>query len=364
MSPGESVVVGLLAFRHLPVYPPPGRQLSATWNHSGGGAMVRIGYTMMGEQRSPKDLVADAVLAEAAGFDFSVISDHYHPWFDVQGHSPYTWAVLGAVAQATARMPLMTYVTCPIIRYHPAVVAQKAATVALLSDGRFTLGVGAGEQLNEHVVGRGWPPVDVRHRMLAEAIDVMRLLWAGGYVTYRGEHFTVQDAKLFDLPATPPDIGVAMSGPAGCSLAGEKADLAIATEPRAELVRMFNDAGGAGKPAVAQLPVCWGPDEDKCRAFARQQFAWAATGWKVQSELPNPVNFEAATRFVREEDIAQTIPCGPSVEGIVQGVRRFVDAGFDQVALLQIGPAQREFCDFYASDLAAALRGLERQPAG
>jgi G6PDH family F420-dependent oxidoreductase len=326
--------------------------------------MVAIGYTMMCEQRSPKDLVDDLVLAERAGFDFSVISDHYHPWLEVQGHSPYAWSVLGAAAQATTRIPLMTYVTCPIVRYHPAVVAQKAATVALLSDGRFTLGLGAGEQLNEHVVGRGWPSVDVRHRMLAEAIDLIRLLWNGGYVTYRGEHFTVQDAKLFDRPATPPRIGVAMSGAASCKLAAQKADLAIATEPRAELMRMFNDAGGTGKPAVAQLPVCWGQDEGKCRAFARDQFAWAATGWKVQAELPSPVNFQAASRFVREEDIAELVPCGPSADGIVEGVRKFADAGFDQVALIQIGPAQREFCEFYATDLAGSLSELSRQPAG
>jgi G6PDH family F420-dependent oxidoreductase len=320
--------------------------------------MVAIGYSMLCEQRSPKDLVDDVVVAEQAGFDFAQISDHYHPWLDVQGHSPYAWSVLGAAAQATSRIPLMTYVTCPIIRYHPAVVAQKAATVALLSDGRFTLGVGAGEQLNEHVVGAGWPSVDVRHEMLGEAVDLIRLLWSGGYVTYHGEHFTVQDARVFDRPATPPRIGMAVSGEASCTLAGEKADLVIATEPRADLVRMFSDAGGAGKPAVAQLPVCWGPDEGKCRSLARDQFAWAATGWKVQSELPNPVNFEAASRFVREEDIAEVVPCGPSADGIAEGVRKFVDAGFDQVGLIQIGPAQHEFCEFYASDLAGTLSRL------
>lgn len=320
--------------------------------------MVAIGYTMMCEQRSPKDLVDDGVAAERSGFDFAVISDHYHPWLEVEGHSPYAWAVLGAAAQATTRIPLMTLVTCPIVRYHPAVVAQKAATVALLSEDRFTLGVGSGELLNEHVVGSGWPSVDVRHEMLSEAVDIMRRLWADGYVTYRGKHFAVQDAKLFDRPATPLRIGIAMSGKASCTLAGQKADLAIATEPRADLMRMFSDAGGAGKQGVAQLPVCWGPDEDKCRALAHDQFRFAATGWKVQTELPNPVNFDAATRFVQEEDIAQMVPCGPSVDGIVEAVTKFADAGFDQVALLQIGDQQRDFCDFYASDLGTALRGI------
>jgi G6PDH family F420-dependent oxidoreductase len=337
------------------------RRQSATQERLGpqrGGTMVAIGYTMMCEQRSPKDLVDDLVFAEQAGFDFSVISDHYHPWLEVQAHSPYAWAVLGAAAQATTRIPLMTYVTCPTIRYHPAVVAQKAATLALLSDGRFRLGLGAGEQLNEHVVGRGWPSVTTRHQMLSEAVDIIRRLWEGGYVTCRGRHFAVQDAKLFDRPATPPRLGLAASGRASCALAGQKADLLIATEPKAELVRMFGDAGGAGKPAVAQIAICWGPSEDKCRAIARDQFRWAATGWKVQAELPNPVSFDAGSRFVRNEDIAELVPCGPSVDGIVEGVGKFVEAGFDEVALLQIGDRQRELCDFYASDLAPSLRAL------
>jgi G6PDH family F420-dependent oxidoreductase len=320
--------------------------------------MAAIGYTMMCEQRSPKDLVEDLVAAERAGFDFSVISDHYHPWVEAQGHSPYTWAVLGAAANATTRIPLMTYVTCPTIRYHPAVVAQKAATVALLSDDRFILGLGAGEQLNEHVVGCGWPPANVRHELLSEAIEIIRRLWEGGYVTHRGRHFAVQDAKLFDRPTTPPRIGVAASGKESCGLAGRKADLLIATEPRPELVRMFAEAGGAGKPAVAQLAVCWGPDEGRCRALALEQFGWSPYDWKVRSELPGPVNFESASQLIREQDVARLVPCGPSAAGIVEGVRGFVDAGFNQVALIQIGGSQREFCDFYASDLAPALRDL------
>jgi G6PDH family F420-dependent oxidoreductase len=320
--------------------------------------VVAVGYTMMCEQRSPKDLVADLVHAERAGFDFSVISDHFHPWVHAQGHSGYAWSILGAAAQATERLPLMTYVTTPIIRYHPAIVAQKAATIALLSDGRFRLGLGAGEQLNEHVVGRGYPPVDVRHEMLAEAVEIIRALFGGDYVTYHGKHFAVESARLFDRPETPPAIGIAVSGRQSCALAGRLGDLVIATEPKAELVQMFAGAGGAGKPAVAQLPVCWGPDEAACRALAREQFGWAVGGWKVQAELPNPVNFEAYARFVREEDIAELVPCGPSVEGIVRGVREFVDAGFGEVALVQIGDTQAAFCDLYARELAPALRAL------
>src|SRR6478672_4911797 len=196
---------------------------------------MQIGYTMMCEQRSPKDLVEDVVLAEQAGFDFSVISDHFHPWLETQGHSPYAWSVLGAAAAKTERIGLMTYVTCPIRRYHPAVVAQKAATVALLSDGRFRLGLGAGENLNEHVTGGGWPPANTRHDMLTEAVDIIRALFDGGYVNHRGPHYEVDSAKLWDRPDQPIPIGIAVSGPQSCALAGEKADVMVAVQPDAEL---------------------------------------------------------------------------------------------------------------------------------
>ena len=223
--------------------------------------MTLIGYTMMGEQAGPKQLVRDVVLAEQAGFDFAVISDHYFPWLDSQGHAPYAWSVLGAAAQATDRIPLMTYVTCPIRRYHPAVVAQKAATMQLLSDGRFTLGLGAGENLNEHIVGGRWPLASVRHQMLAEAVQIIRALWAGGTVTYRGRHFEVESARVWDLPETAPPIGIAVSGPGSCRLAGRHADAMIATEPRAELGQLFDGAGGSGKPRIGQIALSYDPDE-------------------------------------------------------------------------------------------------------
>jgi len=320
--------------------------------------VVRIGYTMMCEQRSPADLVTDAVRAEEARFDFAVISDHFHPWVEAQGHAPYAWAVLGAAAQATERIPLMTYVTTPTIRYHPAIVAQKAATIALLAPGRFRLGLGAGEQLNEHVVGRGFPPVDVRHEMLAEAVTIMRRLWDGGSVTHHGKHFTVESAKLFDRPEKPPPIGIAASGPASCRLAGQVADLLIAVEPKAELVQGFAAAGGAGKPVVGQPAVCWGPDEAACRRLAHEQFAWSAGDWKIRAELPNTTNFQSFAQVVSEEEVAQSIPCGPRVEPIVRAVKQWVAAGFTELALVQIGPTQAEFCDFYARELGPALRAL------
>jgi G6PDH family F420-dependent oxidoreductase len=237
-------------------------------------AMTLIGYTMMCEQAGPKQLVRDVVLAEEAGFDFAVISDHYFPWLDSQGHAPYAWSVLGAAAQATDHIPLMTYVTCPIRRYHPAVVAQKAATMQLLSDGRFTLGLGAGENLNEHVVGGGWPIAAVRHEMLEEAVEIIRALWTGATVTYRGKHFDVESAKVWDLPDTAPPIGIAVSGPSSCRLAGRHADAMIAVEPRAELGRMFDEAGGSDKPRVGQIALSYDPDRDVAIKRAMAQFRW------------------------------------------------------------------------------------------
>src|ERR1043165_3598230 len=223
---------------------------------------MRIGYTMMCEQAGPRQLVRDVVQAEEAGFDFAVISDHYNPWLDAQGHSPYACSVLGAAAQATERIPLLTYVTNPTVRYHPAIVAQKAATVALLSEGRFTLGLGAGENLNEHVVGQGWQPANVRHEKLTEAVEIIRALFGGGYVDYRGTHFDGDSAQLGDLPDEPIRIGVAVSGKQSSTLAGEHAALMIAVEPRAELGEMFDAAGGRGKPRVGQPGVSYGNDRE------------------------------------------------------------------------------------------------------
>jgi len=320
--------------------------------------VVRIGYSLVCEQRGPKELVDDAIRAEQAGFPFAVVSDHFHPWLESQGHSPNAWPVLGAVAGRTSTLELMTYVTCPIMRYHPAVVAQQAATVALLADGRFRLGLGAGEALNEHIVGLGWPSVDVRHEMLVEAVEIIRALWTGRYINFRGRHFAVDSAKIFDLPDEPPPIGIAVSGPDSCRIAGRHADLIIATTPQASLIQRFQAAGGQGKPAVAQLPVCYGPDAAKALMLAHEQYRWSAAGWKVQAELPGPVNFDAYSQFVRESDLAEMIPHGPDPEPYVEGVRKFTEAGFTEVALLQIGPYQDEFLDFYTRTLEPALAGI------
>jgi G6PDH family F420-dependent oxidoreductase len=318
--------------------------------------VTTFGYTLMCEQSGPTQLVDDAVRAERSGFDFAVMSDHYYPWLAEQGHSPYAWSVLGAVAYATSRLGLMSFVTCPIRRYHPAVVAQKAATVGVMSGGRFTLGLGAGENLNEHVVG-AWPHEAQRHDMLAEALDIIRPLLAGETVHHGGEYFEVPEARLWDRPDEDVPVALAVSGPSSCRLAGEYADALIATEPRPELLEQFDAAGGAGKPRYGQVPLCYGPDEAACRKLVHEQFRWTGLGWPVNSELPNPTSFRHASASVREEDVAQAVSCGPDLDSHVRAVRKYVDAGFTHVALIQVGAdGQAGFLDFAERELLPALR--------
>jgi len=320
--------------------------------------MTRYGYTLMTEQSGPREIVRYAAAAERAGFDFEVMSDHFSPWLSAQKHAAYAWSMLGAVTQVTDRVELMTYVTSPIMRYHPAVVAQKAATIALLSGDRFTLGLGAGENLNEHVVGRGWPPVNVRHEMLGEAVEIITRLLDGGYVNYSGDHFRVDSAKLWGLPGAKLPIGIAVSGDQSISTFAPMADHLIATEPKAELVDAWDEAvGGRESRKIGQIPICWDTDRGRAVERAHEQFRWFAGGWKVNAELPGPAGFAGATQFVRPEDVADSIPCGPDVEGIVEAVGDFTRAGFTDVAVVQVGDEnQEEFLEFAHSDLLPALR--------
>jgi G6PDH family F420-dependent oxidoreductase len=319
---------------------------------------MQLGYTMMTEQAGPKDLVSYVVGAEEAGFDFAVSSDHFFPWLDEMGHSPNAWVTLGAAAQATDRIPLMTYVTCPTFRYHPALVAQQAATLQILSGGRFTLGLGSGENLNEHVVGAGWPPVDVRQEMLVEAIHIIGDLFDGdGYTNFRGEHFDVESAKLWDLPETRVPIGVAAGGKQACTIAGEIADALIATEPESELVEYFDAAGGAGKPRIGQMPISFDSDKTAAVTRAHTLFRWFGLGWKVNAELPGPPAFDAASQFVREEDVAESIPCGDDVGAVIEAAKAYADAGFTHLALVQIGgDQQRPFIEWSRQKLMPAWR--------
>jgi G6PDH family F420-dependent oxidoreductase len=316
---------------------------------------MRIGYTLMTEQAGPKQLVKDATAAEDAGFAFEVSSDHYFPWLAEQGHAPNAWTVLGAVAERTSQVELMTYVTCPIMRYHPAVVAQQAATMQLLSDNRFTLGVGAGENLNEHVVGRGWPPVNVRHEMMAEALQIIHGLFDGGYFNYGGKHFRVDAAKLWDLPEVRTPVAVAVSGEQSVSHFAPLADAMIAVQPDAGLSKRW-DAEKPDTRKIGQMPVCWDPDKDAAVKRAHEQFRWFGGGWKVNAELPDVTSFAAATSFVRQEDVAAAIPCGPDIEPILKQVSQYADAGFTDLALVQIGGDHQEgFLDFAKAELLPAL---------
>jgi len=317
--------------------------------------VIQLGYKLMSEEHGPRVLVANACRAEDAGFDFAALSDHFHPWLEAQGHAPLAWSVLGALAHATRQLGLMTAVTCPTFRYHPAIVAQGAATVALQSEGRFTLGLGSGERLNEAVVGGGWPDVSVRQERLAEALEIVRRLFEGGPQSYRGSHFTLEDARLYDLPESPPPIVVAAGGPQAARLAAG-CDGLIATEPRRELVDAFVEAGGSG-PRYAEIALCWAPREDQAREIAHRFFRWSGLGWSVLPELASPQAFAAATRSVRPEDLDESVALGPDVEQHVERIRPFVAAGFDHLILVQVGPEQKGFVEFFERELAPALRG-------
>jgi len=317
-----------------------------------------FGYTLLCEQAGPRQLIADAVHAERAGFDFAVISDHYNPWLESQGHAPFAWSVLGAVAHATERIALMSFVTCPLGRYHPAVVAQMAATVGVISRGRFTLGIGSGESLNEHVVG-SWPHANVRHDMLCEALEIIRPLLAGATVHITGSYFEVSEARLFDRPESGVPIAIAASGPASAELAAEYGDAIVAVEPDAGLIERFGAGRSGGRPRYGQVAICYGPDEQQCRKTALDQWRWSVLGWPVMAELPGPSSFEAASQFVREEDVAGKVPCGPDLDRHVAAVRQFLDAGFTHVALVQVGAErQADFLRWAESDLLPALRAL------
>ncbi|WAL67019.1 TIGR03557 family F420-dependent LLM class oxidoreductase [Amycolatopsis cynarae] len=321
---------------------------------------MRFGYTLMTEQAGPKDLVRYASAAERAGFEFEVSSDHYFPWLDEQGHAPYAWSVLGAVTQVTERVELLSFVTCPLMRYHPAVVAQKAATMSLLSDDRFILGLGAGENLNEHVVGRGWPSANIRHEMLSEAVEIIGELFDGGYVNFSGQHYRVDSAKLWDLPERRTPVAVAVSGAQSVSRFAPVADAMITTEPDGALVRDWDrERAQVREDATrkfAQLPVCWDRDPAEARRRAHEQFRWFGGGWKVNAELPGTAAFAGATRYVTEEDVAASIPCGPEAEPIVKAVAPFAEAGFTDLALVQIGGEHQDgFFEFAASELLPAL---------
>ena len=321
-------------------------------------ATVKIGYALSSEEHTPNDLVRHARLAEQAGFTFALISDHFHPWVDAQGHSPFVWSVIGAIARATERLELGTGVTCPTIRIHPAIIAHAAATVAAMMPGRFFLGVGTGENLNEHILGDRWPPHDVRLDMLEEAIMVIRQLWQGGTQSHYGRYYTVENARLYTLPKSPPQIMVGASGPRAAELAGRVGDGLISTAPDPEIIRSFADAGGAGKPRYAQLTVCWADDEATARRTAYEIWPNAGVKGELSQELPTPAHFEQAAKMVSEADAVEQIICGPDPERHITAIQKYIDAGYDHVYIHQIGPDQAGFCQFYAQQILPQFQAL------
>ncbi len=316
--------------------------------------MTAWGYTLSSEEHAPGDLVRQAQQAEAAGFDFLTISDHFHPWIDEQGHSPFVWTVLGAVAQATSRARIGTGVTCPILRIHPAVVAHAAATTAVLFEGRFFLGLGTGEALNEHILGQRWPAVETRLQMLEEAIDLMRELWTGEVVDHHGTHYEVENARLYDFPDEPIPIIVSAFGAKAGELAGRSGDGIWMTSPASEALAAYQDAGGNG-PRIGQLTICWASSEDEAIATAHRVWPNAAIPGQLSQDLPTPTHFEQASSLVSSEDVAKEIVCGPDPGPVVETIRSYEEGGLDQIHLHQVGPDQDGFLRFWEEQLAPKL---------
>jgi coenzyme F420-dependent glucose-6-phosphate dehydrogenase len=320
--------------------------------------VVEFGYALSSEEFPPNTLVDWAVRAEDAGFSFALISDHYHPWVSKQGHSPFVWTVIGGIARETSRLRLGTGVTCPIIRIHPAIIAQAAATAAAMMPGRFFFGVGTGENLNEHVLGDRWPPVKLRQQMLAEAIEVIRQLWQGGQQTFYGDYFVVEQAQIFTLPEVLPEIYVAASGPSTAELAGAIGDGLISTAPDKELVGSFERANGNGKPKYGQITVCWGKDEAAARKMALEIWPISGMPSPLNQELATPKHFEQVAAAVTEEDVAKEVVCGPDPQPYLEKIRTYIDAGFDHIYLHQIGPDQEGFFDFSKQEILPAVAAV------
>jgi coenzyme F420-dependent glucose-6-phosphate dehydrogenase len=317
--------------------------------------MAEIGFALASEDWGPRELVDLARRAEEAGFEYAFISDHYHPWTDEQGSSAFVWSVIGGIAETTEHLRLATGVTCPLIRIHPAIVAQAAATAACMMPGRFTLGIGTGENLNEHILGDPWPAADLRLEMLVEAIEVMRLLWQGGERTQRGNHYTVDHARIYNLPDEPIPLAIAAGAPNAAEVAGKHGDALVNSAPDPEIVNVFERSGGGGKPRYGMLHACWGEDENEALDLAHRFWPNIALKGELGRELPRPKDFEEASQMVTREDMAELVPCGPDPERHLEAIRKFEDAGYDHVFVHQIGPEQEGFLRFFESELLARV---------
>jgi G6PDH family F420-dependent oxidoreductase len=315
--------------------------------------MSEIGYFLSSEEHRPSDLVGYAQQAEQAGFSSAWISDHYHPWTDEQGQASFVWCVIGGIA-ATTRLRLTTAVTCPTVRIHPAVMAQAAATAAEMMPGRFRFGLGTGENLNEHILGDHWPPAHVRLEMLEEAVEVMRRLWEGQQVNHRGRHYRVENARIYSLPEEPPAVPISAFGPKAMALAARIGDGFVSTSPATDMVERYRAEGGKG-PTMAGMKVCWATDEADARRTAHRLWAQTGVPGELSQELPTPAHFQQASSLVTEDQVAESIVCGPDPERHVAAIEEYLEAGFDEVYVSQVGPDQQGFFDFYRSELRPRL---------
>jgi G6PDH family F420-dependent oxidoreductase len=315
--------------------------------------VTRYGYFLAAEEHEPQELVRQARMAQEAGFDALWISDHFHPWLDEQGQSAYVWSVIGAISQVSS-LPITTAVTCPLRRQHPAIVAQAAATSALLTGGGFTLGVGTGEALNEHVVGGEWPPAEERLEMLEEAVHLIRELLGGHQVTHRGRYYTVQTARIYSAPPMPPPVFMSGFGEKAIKVAGRLADGFMSVQPDAGAVRLFRESGGGDRTVQGGLKVCWGPDEAQARKTMHRIWATDEIPGEAAQLLPLPRHFSQLASLVGEGMI--TAPCGPDPAAHTGGIQAFTDAGFDEVFIGQVGAEQEGFFEFYAAEVLPRLR--------
>ncbi len=321
--------------------------------------MIKIGYSLITEEHPPERLLKHAKQAEKSGFSHLAVSDHFHPWLGTQGHSPFVWNILGALSVVTESIEIGTAVTCPIRRYHPAIVAQAAATTARMLEGRFHLGVGSGEALNESIIGQHWPDTDTRHEMLAEAIAMIRELWTGKTTTIHGTHFQVENATIFTLPKTTPPIYVAASGKKAARLAAEIGDGMWGLSPEAKLLDEFDKAGGEGKPKYGQFHVCVAASEDEARAIAHKR--WANTGLKgeLSAVLPTPAHFEQACQLVTEDMVAESVICSSRPQEHLDMIKKYQEAGYTAVSVHQIGTDHEAFFRLYQEQVLPAF-----QPVG
>jgi G6PDH family F420-dependent oxidoreductase len=318
---------------------------------------MKIGYFLSSEETAPAELVRQATLAEQAGFDGLWISDHFHPWNDEQGHSPFVWSVIGAIAHATSRMKVTTAVTCPTMRLHPAIVAQAAATSSLLLDGRFALGLGTGEALNEHILGDRWPEADERLEMLEEAVEVIRTLLQGGKRSHRGRHYRVENAQIYDLPARVPPILISAFGEKSTELAAQIGDGLCTVSPEKEAVEKFRSEAGGEKLVAGAMKVCWADDERDARKTAHRLWPNDALPGELAQILPTPAHFEQAAELVSEEIVAEAIPSGPDLESHLEKIREYEDAGFDELYIQQVGGGHKRLFELYAEHVLPQFNG-------